>query len=393
MKKLNVILASALLFAMSCKGNSKNDTALLTEQNAEKATVIETSVLEPKKKNTIKVALLLDTSNSMDGLIHQAKAQLWEIVNELSYAKCDNEKPNLEIALYEYGNDNLPASEGHIRQVLAFSNDLDEISEKLFSLTTRGGNEFCGHVIQTSMDQLDWGSNTKDLKLLFIAGNEPFTQGRINYKDAITNALEKDVVVNTIFCGGYEQGISGMWKDGALLGKGDYMTIAHTQNIVHIQTPYDKKIMQYNQKLNKTYIGYGTLGTANVMRQSVQDANAISVDEEIAVERAVSKSSSLYKNSSWDLVDAVENDKVKIEELKKEQLPKELQGKSKKEIEAYVKKQRDARKLIQQKIRELNEERKSYIANSKKKDDKKSDLESAIIKAIKTQAARKNYVW
>ena len=29
------------------------------------------------KKNTIKVALLLDTSNSMDGLINQAKTQLW----------------------------------------------------------------------------------------------------------------------------------------------------------------------------------------------------------------------------------------------------------------------------------------------------------------------------
>ena len=33
----------------------------------------------PKKH--IKVALLLDTSNSMDGLIDQAKAQLWDIVN------------------------------------------------------------------------------------------------------------------------------------------------------------------------------------------------------------------------------------------------------------------------------------------------------------------------
>ena len=56
-----------------------------------------------KKKQTIKVALLLDTSNSMDGLISQAKAQLWEIVNELSYAKYGIQKPDLEIALYEYG--------------------------------------------------------------------------------------------------------------------------------------------------------------------------------------------------------------------------------------------------------------------------------------------------
>ena len=84
--------------------------------------------------NTVKIALLLDTSNSMDGLINQAKAQLWDIVNQFSYAKCGNgHRPNLQIALYQYGNDGLSSREGYIQQVIGFSSDLDEISEKLFS--------------------------------------------------------------------------------------------------------------------------------------------------------------------------------------------------------------------------------------------------------------------
>ena len=161
----------------------------------------------------------------MDGLISQAKAQLWEIVNELSYAKYGIQKPDLEIALYEYGNDSLEASDGFVRQVLPFNSDLDEISEKLFSLTTNGGKEYCGEVISTSLQNLSWGKNKNDLRLLFIAGNEPFTQGKINYKEAISDAKEKDVIINTIFCGNYNQGISGMWQDGADLGGGDYMTI------------------------------------------------------------------------------------------------------------------------------------------------------------------------
>src|SRR4030095_9928908 len=41
----------------------------------------------PAKDQTIMMALLLDTSNSMDGLIDQAKSQLWKIVNELHEAK------------------------------------------------------------------------------------------------------------------------------------------------------------------------------------------------------------------------------------------------------------------------------------------------------------------
>ena len=215
---------------LSCKGETAKGANLDYALN-------NAPVNTPVKKHYIKVALLLDTSNSMDGLIDQAKAQLWEIVNELSYARCKNEQPNLEIALYEYGNDNLSSNEGYIRQVLGFTQDLDEISKELFSLTTNGGSEFCGQVIKTSLTQLEWGKDADDLKMVFIAGNEPFTQGRIDYRDAAAEAKEKGVVVNTIFCGNYDQGINSEWKNGAEITYGDYMAINQNQRTVHIASP------------------------------------------------------------------------------------------------------------------------------------------------------------
>ena len=332
---------------------------------------------------TIKVALLLDTSNSMDGLINQAKAQLWEIINELSYAKYGLQKPNLEIALYEYGNSNLPSQEGFIRQVLQFSNDLDEISEKLFSLTTNGGNEFCGQVIQTSLKELSWGKNEDDLKLLFIAGNEPFTQGKINYKDAITDAKEKDVVINTIFCGNYSNGIAGMWKDGADLGGGDYMTINQDKKVVHIVTPYDDEIIILNKKLNKTYVYYGTQGYSKYSNQKTQDDNAMKMEEAVAVKRAISKSSRLYENSSWDLVDADKKGKLDYKKIKSKKLPKELENKTIAEIKSYVKSKAKERSEIQIKINELDTKRRSYIAKKQKEDTQKDVINNVMIKAIK----------
>ncbi|TDQ30226.1 vWA domain-containing protein [Tenacibaculum caenipelagi] len=348
---------------------------------------------KPIKKQTVKVALLLDTSNSMDGLINQAKAQLWEIVNELSYAKCNGSTPNLEIALYEYGNSNLSSKEGYIRQVLQFTSDLDEISENLFSLNTNGGSEYCGQVIQTSLEELDWGSNKRDLKMIFIAGNEPFTQGKVNYKDAITDAKEKDIIVNTIFCGDYNQGVSGMWRDGAMYGGGDYMTINQNKHIVHIVTPYDNDIIILNKRLNNTYIHYGTYGSSKYSNQAKQDMNAESLDEAVAVKRAVTKSSNLYKNAEWDLVDASEEKEIDFSKIKKEQLPKQLQNKSAKEIKTYVDKKRKERSEIQQKIQELNKKRKAYVAKKQQENTKKNELESVMIKAIKKQAEKKNYSW
>jgi len=352
-----------------------------------------TNNISNPKKQTIRVALLLDTSNSMDGLINQAKAQLWEIVNELSYAKYGMRKPDLEIALYEYGNASLSPKEGYIRQVLQFSKDLDEISEKLFSLKTNGGNEFCGQVIQTSLDELDWGTNKNDLRLLFIAGNEPFTQGKINYQHAIANAQEKDIVVNTIFCGNYQQGVAGMWKDGALSGGGEYMTINHNKKIVHIITPYDTEILLLNKKLNATYIYYGNIGASKFKVQYDQDTNAETLDEVVVVKRAVSKSSRLYNNATWDLVDAAKEKQIDYTKIKKNRLPKYLQNKSAQEIQKYVIKQAKKRKEIQFKIKELDKKRRKHIAKNQKKNKNNNELEGVLIKVIKKQAARKNYSW
>lgn len=351
-----------------------------------------TEAKPPKPDQKIKVALLLDTSNSMDGLINQAKTQLWEIVNELSYAKCGTKQPDLQIALYEYGNDGLEKSDGFIRQVIDFSEDLDEISKKLFALRTNGGSEYCGAVIQTSLKDLNWGTNKTDLKLIFIAGNEPFTQGKISYKEAASLANEKDVTVNTIFCGNYENGISGKWQHGAQLTNGDYMTIDHNRKIVHIATPYDKIIIEQNKLLNNTYVNYGTQGNYKKQLQMQQDIEAEELNEVVVVKRAVSKSSRLYKNSSWDLVDASKKKEFRYHKVDKKNLPKELQNKSTAELKKYIENQKLERTKIQNRIQELNELRRKHIAKQTAKT-KKNDLENAMIKSIKKQAAYKNFSW
>lgn len=102
----------------------------------------------------IQLAILLDTSNSMDGLIDQAKSQLWKIVAETGKARRNGMAPRIEVALYEYGNNSLSAMSGYVRQVVSFTRDLDILSEKLFELETNGGSEHCGQAIRKANDQL-----------------------------------------------------------------------------------------------------------------------------------------------------------------------------------------------------------------------------------------------
>lgn len=340
----------------------------------------------------IKIGLLLDTSNSMDGLIDQAKSQLWNIVNELASAKCEDEKPKIQIALYEYGNDRLTASEGYIRLVTPLTQDLDQISKDLFSLKTNGGSEFCGHVIRTSLRQLDWNENKEDLKLIFIAGNEPFTQGDVNYKNACMNAKEKGITINTIYCGSFEDGISTSWKRGADLTNGHYMSIEQNRKTVYIASPYDKQIDALNTQLNKTYIYYGVQGKSKKENQVEQDANALSLSYENKVSRAVSKSSHAYNNSQWDLVDAYGEINFQLDEIESEYLPPEMKNLSEKGKLDYIEKKKTERIDIQKEITELNKLRTQFI-NEKKKEmgEEGSMLDGAMTTAIKEQAKTKNF--
>jgi hypothetical protein len=348
---------------------------------------------EPDKQS-IMLALLLDTSNSMDGLIDQAKSQLWKIVNELSGAKCDDgSRPNIKIALYEYGNDGLPSSEGYIRQVSPLTTDLDVISEKLFSLTTNGGNEFCGHVIRTSLQQLDWTESKADLKMIFIAGNEPFTQGTVPYQTACELAKGKDVVVNTIYCGSFEEGMSTSWKRGADLTGGSYMSIDHNQKTVYIPTPYDDRIEVLNDQLNSTYVYYGSAGTSKKALQETQDNNAERYGKENKVERAVSKSSQVYKNESWDLVDAAKDNEKIVENAAPETLPAEMKTMTVEQRKAYVKQKSAERTKIQTEIQSLQKQRQVYLQQNKSATTSEKSLDGSMIKSIKGQAKSKNLTW
>jgi hypothetical protein len=131
-------------------------------------------------RDKVQIALILDTSSSMDGLIDQARSQLWKVVNTFVDARRDGAAPYVEVSLYEYGNNALGVDNNYIRQVQPLTRDLDELSKKLFALSTNGGEEYCGAVIKRALADLTWDPSEKTYKAIFIAGNEGFTQGGVD---------------------------------------------------------------------------------------------------------------------------------------------------------------------------------------------------------------------
>jgi len=338
----------------------------------------------------IQVAILLDVSGSMSGLIEQAKAQLWNMVNVMGRARCENYNtpPQVEIALYEYGRDDNGARQGYIRQLSPFTTDLDAVSQTLFSLYTNGSDEYCGQVIYTSLQDLAWDTASNNYKVIFIAGNEDFLQGPVHFSKACAEARKKGVVVNTIYCGDRITGIREHWNLGSECGAGSFTNIDHNAGLEEIATPYDSLLYTLNGQLNGTYIAYGIKGKDYQARQEEVDQKNFGLNKKAAYERTAAKGNkNLYRNSGWDLVDAYTDDKEVVKKIDTKTLPDSLKQKSAAEIEAVVKSTLQERERIQKDITELNKKRQDYIAKERSnKSSTAATLESEIEKIVRQQA-------
>lgn len=342
----------------------------------------------------IQVAILLDTSNSMDGLIGQAKSQLWTFVNQFSPLRRDGLAPELQVALFEYGKSSLPAGENYLRMVVPFTTDLDRVSEQLFALNTRGGDEYCGAVIKSATEGLAWSASSRDLKVIFIAGNEPFTQGHVSYQQSCEVARTRGLTVNTIFCGPYQEGVATSWADGARIGGGSYMNIDQDRQAVHIPSPQDQEIERLGGELNKTYIPIGEKGYSSLQNQAAQDSNAMKAGAGAVNERSKAKASGFYRADSWDLVDAEKSGSKKLETMDKKELPKEMQSMKPAEARAYVDAQAKRRVEIQLKIQKLSGEREKFIAAKRKELTARGGaktLDAAMAEALAYQAKAKGF--
>jgi hypothetical protein len=398
-KILPIIGISVVLLTMvSCTQETRNENAhLRNSKTVKKREFIpdRNLHLNPKnsKKTKIKLALILDTSNSMDGLIDQAKNQLWKIVMELAKTKDkNNEDPSIDLALYQYGNDNLSLRNGYVELVQKFTGELDEISEKLFALKTNGGEEYCGQVINSSLNELKWSASSQDLQMIYIAGNERFNQGDFDYKKVCSWAKEKNITVNTIFCGKRKEGVKTFWKHGADLTGGQFACIDSDVKSVHYESPYDEDISKLNVQLNKTYVPYSVSGIEKKQKQLSEDRKVQKLNKSMASKRYLSKGSKVYRNNKWDLVDYASEESFDVDSITTEALPDSLGTLSKTELKKKIKTLSESRKKIKEEMADLSRKREDYVQGQKSKaaNSDTNMLEDAIIKGLKDQAEKKS---
>ena len=351
--------------------------------------------VRPAASRPIDLVLCLDVSSSMNGLIDSAKLKLWDVVNELARVK---PSPELRVGLYSYGHSSYDPAAGWVRKEIDLTGDLDEVYKVLNALRINGGEEYVARVTQRALADQKWSTADKSLKIIFVCGNEPVDQDKQVTLDSVTKTAKSlDVVINTIYCGPNANPEAGGWRDFAKACGGRYANIDQdrAKQEIAVVTEFDKEILELNGRLNTTYLAYGHDKPLKVANQAAQDANAARAAPAAALARAESKAGALYRNSTWDFVDRMKEDKdFDIRKFKEEELPDEIKALKPDERLAYVRKKAEEREGVQKKIAELSAKRSKKVQEELAKQPRaagEKTLDDVLKSTLREQAQGKGF--
>jgi len=399
MKKLQLYTAGLMLGALSLpaayaqvnlvRAASVQYSAVTEQGNElEQVTIIPPLRITEPQSRVIDLAICLDTSGSMDGLIDSAKQRLWSIVNDLALAK---PAPELRVALLTYGNDGHAPENGWVRVDSELTTDLDLISQRLFELRTNGGTELVGRVISVATGKLNWSNDPAALKIAVVAGNESADQDSVvSFRDACATAIGQGIMVNSIYCGNPADAEAPLWKQVSMLADGHFVTIDHQSGTLAINTPFDDQLLALTTSVNRTYLPFGSDGETAWVNQSVQDSNAIRLNNDAAANRAMCKNGSLYV-CAWDLVDASKEEGFDLTKIEVAQLPENMRLMTLEQQQVHIDEAATQRGEIQKQIADVGTQRQAWLDTEMQRrslDEEQSfdhQLRGAIRKQVSTR--------
>ncbi len=358
----------------------KNDMAIFLPRGKIQATtaLVKFDTATP----LIEVAFVLDTTGSMSRLINGAKKKIWIVANDILKG---DPQPNLRVAVIGYRD----IGDTYVTREFPFRENIDEVQDDLRQLNAGGGGDFPEHVLKglyQAIHHLQWSKNDS-LKIIFLVGDAPphfDYQDGYTYDDIVKSALKKGIIINTIRCGNRQDTQTAFMKFSNATN-GECITLAQSGGMVHYTTPYDVELSRLNDELGQTFISYG--------RDSVRSRSARRVMKQKKLSVADKAGAAVYnyrrsKLDDSDLLEKLEKETVKAEELKKNHLPAKLQRMSLAERKTYIDSQIKKRKKIRKRIKELSKLREKNIARQRSTG--RSSFDAETYKTIQKQAKKIN---
>ena len=360
-------------------------SAMLSFWHLSSATTVPTRQSKPR----IEVCFVLDTTGSMGGLIEGAKQKIWSIAKEMISAQ---PTPELKLGLIGYRD----RGDEYVVKSFSLTDDIDAIYGHLREFQAAGGGdapESVNEALAEAIHKMPWSSDKRVLKIIFLVGDAPPHMDYPNspkYPDLCREAVKKDLIINTIQCGEMAE-TKPIWQEIAKISEGSYVGISQSGNVAVISTPMDKELSRLNERISATLIPYGDSKLQAEVHAKYVAAKSAPVSA-MADRLTYNSKTGRAMQGRGELVDALNDKTLKLDDIDQKQLPAEFQNLDRNELQKRIGKARDERADLQKQIVELSKKREAYIQSENKRlaaEGKGDAFDQKVTETLHAQAAKK----
>ncbi|WP_336514519.1 vWA domain-containing protein [Pollutibacter soli] len=390
-----VIVAGVAIISASHyseKQAKQNASGLLVPLPEEKKPVPDSpAAVNPK----IQIVFALDATGSMAGLIGAAKEKIWSIAGSLAQAE---PSPDIEMGLLFYRD----KGDEFVTRKIPMSKDFDSVYAELMKVVADGGGDSPESVNQAlfeSVSHFKWDTAGSTYRTVFLVGDCP---PHMNYRDDVKypvsckNALNKDIVLNTILMGN-DAVAKRIWKEIATCSQGNFSQVNMDANDFEINTPFDSIIAFISDGLDDTRVYYGNdeERSASEIKKSKSRDISYSAKASVKARRAeynFTKSGKTTYYGRKELIEDFKNKNITLENIKAEELPDEMKNLSDAEKKVFIDKKIAKRDSLQKELTHYSKLRQEYIVKDlKTKGSGKVDssFSNQIFKSIQKQTEKK----
>lgn len=338
----------------------------------------------------IEVCFVLDTTGSMGGLIEGAKQKIWSIANEIIAAR---PAPAVRYALVAYRD----RGDDYVTRLTALTDDLDAVYADLQKLEAGGGGdtpESVSQALHEAVHKIAWSAGRDVLKIIYLVGDAPphedYADGP-DYRRVCEEAVKRDLIINTIQCGSIA-GTQEVWTEIARRAEGRFVALAQTGNMVVVATPFDARLAELNREMGTTLVGYGSAAERSgvARKQMLAEAAAPAAAADRLAYNVFSGGKAVQGRG--ELLDALAEGSVKLEELDRRQLPEDWRELSDAALRARVDELKAKRAELQQEIAVLARQREEHLQAERKRlaaAGRGDAFDETVADMLQAQAARK----
>ena len=204
----------------------------------------------------MEVAFVLDTTGSMGPLIEGAKRKIWSIATAIIDCTPD---ADIRMGLVAYRD----IGDNYVTKTFDLTTDIQGLYGDLLQFKAKGGGDWpesVNEALMVATSQLSWSYGHNTTRIMFLVGDAP---PHMNYAQDIEISRRHAACAPE---GHHRQRRAGrrardterVWREIAQMGHGEYMPIPQDGGqVVVIETPFDRDIIELQGQINRTVIPYG----------------------------------------------------------------------------------------------------------------------------------------